>query len=167
MKELLCALALASSASLAHAQSAYEATTRGSSCTQNAQGNRIGKYDIGSDLRISIAAVGSFAAGISFLRSDITGDFFARMSFQHRCVIVAAVKKAPKEALTALGQFAFISVRTGLVYRTWQQFEAAKLQEEEARMATELPNLSLLLTAQFGSALRAHRFGSAASELLR
>jgi hypothetical protein len=108
------------------AQSAFEAATRGAACTQSALGERVCAYHIGADLKISITAVGSLDAGVSFLHSDIEGDFFARMSLQHQCVIVSAGKKAPQAAQTATGQYAFISPRTGLVYQTWQQCEVAK-----------------------------------------
>jgi hypothetical protein len=102
------------------AQTAFEAATRGASCRQNTQGERLCIYRIGRDLEFSITAVGESDAGVSFLRSNITGDFFARTGVQHPCVIVAAGERAPAEARTPAGGYAFVSPFTGLVYRTWQ-----------------------------------------------
>jgi hypothetical protein len=118
--------ALLALTSHAQAQTAFEASTRGARCTQNDQGVRLCRFEIGADLVVTITAVGEPDAGISILRSDFDGDFFARMALQHRCVIVSAGMMAPEAARAPNGYLAFISPRTGLVYRTWQECEAAR-----------------------------------------
>lgn len=122
----LMALVLTLSTERLAAQSVFEATTRGANCTQNSDGARICRYKVGQGLEFSITGVGEPYAGISFLRSDIKSDYWARVGMQHRCIIVVAGERAPKEALTAKGDFAFVSPRTGVVYRTWQECEAAR-----------------------------------------
>lgn len=111
--------------SAAVGQTAFQATTGGATCTQNTAGSRYCLYKVGKDLEFSITAVGEPNAGISFLRSSISGDFFARMGLLHRCVIVVAGEQAPEAARTPEGGSAFVSARTGLVYRTWQECERA------------------------------------------
>lgn len=111
---------------VAASQTAFEAATKGASCTQNAQGTRLCRFEIGADLVITITAVGETDAGVSILRSDFDGDFFARMALQHRCVIVSGGMKAPEATKTPGGYLAFISPRTGLVYRSWQECESAR-----------------------------------------
>ena len=108
------------------AQTVFEATTRGANCVQNSAGSRICTYHVGQGLEFSIAGVGEFDAGISFLHSDQKSDYWARMGMQHRCVVVVAGERAPKESLAGNGYFAFVSPRTGLVYRSWQECEKAR-----------------------------------------
>lgn len=123
---LACLLASMSLSRSVSAQTAFEAATTGARCTQNAQGSRMCRYEIGSSLVVSIAAVGESDAGVSFLKSDFNGAFYARMAVQHRCVIVSGGMKAPEAAKALDGYLAFISPRTGLVYRTWESCEAAR-----------------------------------------
>ena len=108
------------------AQTVFEATTRGAKCSQNSAGARLCTYVVGQGLEISITGVGQSDAGVSFLRSDHKSDFWARMGMLHRCVIVVAGERAPKEFMTVNGDFAFVSPRTGLVYRLWQECEKAR-----------------------------------------
>lgn len=114
------------SATAVEAQTAFEATSKGARCTQNSQGTRLCRFEVGADLIVSITAVGEPDAGISFLRSNIEGDFFARTAIQHHCVIVSAGMKAPNAAKAPGGDLAFVSPRTGRVYRTWQECETAQ-----------------------------------------
>lgn len=110
----------------ASAQTAFEATTRGAVCRQNSQGAKLCTYRVGRDLELSITGVGEINAGTSFRRSSIDGDFFARVSLQHPCIIITAGFRAPAEARTSVGEYAFISPRTGLVYRTWPECARAR-----------------------------------------
>ena len=108
------------------AQTAFEAATKGAKCTQSADGWRECTFEVGADLRIVISGVGEVDAGTLFSNATSRGDFSARVSLQHRCIVVMAGPKAPPAAREADGTFAFISPRTGLVYRTWQQCDAAR-----------------------------------------
>ena len=108
------------------AQTVVEAVTRGAKCIQNSAGARLCTYVVGQGLEFSITGVGQSDAGISFLRSDHKSDFWARMGMLHRCVIVVAGERAPKASMAVMGDFAFVSPRTGLVYRSWQECEKAR-----------------------------------------
>lgn len=110
-------------AKLAAAQSVFELTTRGSSCKQNVQGSLLCKYNVGKDLEFSITAVGEPDAGISFLRSNINGDYFARFGVAHGCIIVA---QGQATAQLATNDYAFVSPHNGLIYRSWEECRAAR-----------------------------------------
>jgi hypothetical protein len=111
------------STSVARADSTFEAAVRGASCKQNVEGQLNCTYRIGKDLELGIAAVGTVDAGISFLRSDIAGDYYARFGLQHGCIIVApgaASKDSPPPG------YAFVSPQNGKVYRTWQECKTSR-----------------------------------------
>jgi hypothetical protein len=75
-------------------------------------------------LEFTIAGVGDPDAGISFLRSDWNGDFYARFGLMHGCVIVTFGKQAPRGI--SLSGFAFVSPRSGKVYKTYQECQGDK-----------------------------------------
>jgi hypothetical protein len=106
------------------ASQAFDLTVRGSSCKQNSQGSLLCSYVIGKDLEISITAAGEEEVGISFLRSNIAGDYYGRFGTMHGCVIVAE-GVASAQRSKGPSDFAFISPKNGRVYRTWQECKAA------------------------------------------
>ena len=120
---LLAPMALSHSV---NAQTACEAPTTDARCSPGVQGERVCRYEIGSSLVHSIAAAGESDAGVSFLRADLTGDFYASMAIQHRCGIVSGGMKVPEAAKAFDEYFASISPWTGLAYRTWEACEAAR-----------------------------------------
>jgi hypothetical protein len=107
------------------AQTSFEAATSGAKCTQARTGMRTCSYKVGDSLEFTILGVGQFDASVNFERSDAKGDFYARIGLAHRCVIIVPGGRAPSAVVDALGQYAFVSPRTGLVYRTWQSCDAA------------------------------------------
>lgn len=107
------------------AQTSFEAATSGANCTQARTGMRTCTYKVGHSLEFTILGVGQFDASVSFERSDAKGDFYARIGLAHRCVIIVPGGRAPSAVVDALAQYAFVSPRTGLVYRTWQSCDAA------------------------------------------
>ena len=116
--------ALALAPSVATAGPAFDLAVRGSSCKQSPQGHLACRYVIGNDLEISITAAGEWDAGISFLRSNIRGDYFARFGVMHGCVIVAEGEVTAR-ASAGPSDYAFISPKNGRVYRTWQECKAS------------------------------------------
>lgn len=102
------------------ADTPFEATTRGTSCGSTSQGSLECKYKVGRDLEFSIAAVGQSDAGISFTRSSYSGDYYARFGVQHGCVVIAYGEQGLKEAKNP-SVYAFVSPRTGRVYRAWTE----------------------------------------------
>src|SRR5687768_16758726 len=123
LRRVLIATILVAAAQLAQAQDTFDVAVRGVSCRQNQQGVLNCTYRVGKDLEFGIASVGSPDAGISFLRSDITGDYYARFGTLHGCVIIA-LGSASRE--TKRSGFAFVSPRNGKVYREWEECRAAK-----------------------------------------
>jgi len=115
-------IALAQVSQSAFAQSTFEATVRGASCKQNPNGAMNCVYQIGRDLEFSITDAGATDVGISFIRSNIAGDYYARFGPQHGCVIVA---QGQAIASSAPPEFAFVSPRNGRVYRAWPECQAA------------------------------------------
>ena len=118
------ALAFASTGLWA-ADDPFDATTRGTTCSSTSQGSLECRYRVGRDLEFSIAAVGTPDAGISFTRSNYSGDYYARFGVAHGCVIVAYGERGLKEAKTPFA-YAFVSPRNGRVYRQWSDCERGK-----------------------------------------
>ena len=99
--------------------SVYELTLKGKQCQENSEQSLACEYRIGKTLHISIDGIGQADAGITFMKSDFDGDFYAAVGVLHGCVIVKHnLKHLP---LQNAFDFAFISPRTGKVYATWQE----------------------------------------------
>lgn len=98
--------------------SVYELTLKGKQCQETSSQALGCEYRIGKTLHISIDGIGQTDTGITFMKSDYDGDFYASVGVLHGCVIV---KRNPKlsDRQNAF-DFAFVSPRTGKVYRTWQ-----------------------------------------------
>ena len=106
------------------AQSLFDITTRGTSCKALSDGSLFCKYEVGKDLEFSITSVGREDAGVSFLRSSIKGDYWARFGVLHGCVIVVQGEGTAQTAARA--DFAFVSPKNGRVYHTWQECQSGK-----------------------------------------
>jgi hypothetical protein len=108
----------------AEAQSVYDATIRGASCKQNPAGAMNCEFIVGKDLKIAMADVGASDTGISFIRSNYEGDYYARFGVMHGCIIVAPGMRAPRPENAF--EFAFISPKNGRVYRDWRECHATR-----------------------------------------
>ena len=115
LNRLSFALIAAASPMLASAEPLADLVAKGTSC-KPANGYQDCTYKVGSGLEFSIGAVGSRVASISFLRSDARADYYARFGVSHGCVIVTPGEASKGAAL----DFAFVSPRTGKVYRDWR-----------------------------------------------
>ena len=104
----------------AHAEtSVYELTLKGKQCQENSGQSFACEYRIGKTLHISIDGIGQTDTGITFMKSNFDGDFYATVGVLHGCVIV---KRSLKNlTLQNAFDYAFISPRTGKVYTTWQE----------------------------------------------
>lgn len=104
----------------AHAEtSVYELTLNGKQCQENPGQSLECEYRIGKTLHIAITGIGQTDSAITFLTSDFKGDFYAAIGVLHGCVIVKPTLELIN--LQHAFDFAFISPRTGKVYRTWQE----------------------------------------------
>jgi len=117
MKKSLIAMSLAS-CSQVH-ELTFDAVVSGMTCTMEQSQQMNCEYRIGKSLWINIAGVGQSDAGVSFLKSDFDGDYYGTFGLKHSCVTVWPGKKA-----RGFRGFAFISPRTGKVYRSWPECEA-------------------------------------------
>jgi hypothetical protein len=100
-------------------KSVYELTLKGKQCQEKSGQPLACEYRIGETLHISIDGIGQIDTGITFMKSDFDGDFYATVGVLHGCVIVKhGLKHIPRQNAF---DFAFISPRTGKVYTTWQE----------------------------------------------
>ena len=104
--------------------SLYELALKGKQCEESHAQVLGCEYRIGKTLHISIDGIGQTDTGITFMKSDSKGDFYAAFGVLHGCVIV----KRNLDLLNSQNafDFAFISPRTGKVYRTWLECGAGK-----------------------------------------
>ena len=98
-------------------QSVYETVLAGKKCTETSSQSLSCEYKVGKTLHVSIDGIGDPDTGITFMKSDFDGDFYATFGIGHGCVIV-------KSGLNKKGRdfagYAFISPKNGKVYNDWQ-----------------------------------------------
>lgn len=93
----------------------YENTVKGKKCSEKQNQQIECDYKIGNDLNITISGIGQTDTGITFMKSNYDGDFYATYALLHSCIIIKPGKKIEK-----FMDYAFISPRTGKVFKTWQ-----------------------------------------------
>ena len=107
----------------AHAETSvyevYELTLKGKQCQETSSQQLGCEYRIGKTLYISIDGIGRTDTGITFMKSDVNGDFYASIGVLHGCVIVK--RNPPDLDPPFTSDYAFISPRSGKVYRTWTE----------------------------------------------
>ncbi len=101
------------------APSVFDVVVQSASCKQDSNGRRICSYKVGKDLEFTILGVGDGDAHISILRSNWEGDYYARITLNKHCVIVAPGKARAPSA--RMNDFAFVSPRTGKAHRTREE----------------------------------------------
>jgi hypothetical protein len=95
---------------------AYDETLVGKSCKEALQQINC-EYKVGKDLEFSIDGVGMPDTGITFVRANHRGDYYASFGLLHGCVIV----KHGIHSELFLADYAFVSPKNGKVYGTWQE----------------------------------------------
>lgn len=90
-------------------------------CEQAADKSLKCEYKIGKTLHISIDGIGQPDTGITFMKSDFDGDFYASFGVLHGCIIV---KSGPKSSSPNALDFAFISPRNGKAYGNWEDCQS-------------------------------------------
>lgn len=86
------------------------------------------EYKVGADLHLSIDGIGQEDTGVTFMRSNAEGDFYATYGILHGCVVVKRGNKrySPEPVgPDPMSDYAFISPRNGKVYRSWPQCKSA------------------------------------------
>ena len=112
------------SSSIAGETSTYDTVLAGKICSPEGTQEVRCIYRVGKDLHFSIDGIGGQWTGITFIRSDYEGDFYATYGLGHGCVVVKRGKSnwenpgcgGPGSAF----DYAFVSSKTGEVYRDWQ-----------------------------------------------
>jgi hypothetical protein len=102
-------------------QSAYDATVSGKSCAEQTNQQTDCEYRVGRNLYFTITGVGQSYVGVTFLKVDFDGDYFASLGLLHGCVIVK-----PGRALPKVLDMAFVSPKNGNVYKTWQECQSGE-----------------------------------------
>ena len=110
--------------SIAGEWSTYDIVSSGKVCKQTPSQEFSCEYKVGNDLHFTIDGVGGEWTGITFLKSDIDGDFYAKFGLRHGCVIVRRGKKNWKPGSPS--DYAFISPKNGKVYRDWEACKEEK-----------------------------------------
>ncbi|MEO8158290.1 MAG: hypothetical protein ABI648_10885 [Betaproteobacteria bacterium] len=119
---IVAAIGLFSSGQAFAEPTTYDLTVRGKSCQESSLQSVECNYSIGKSLRISIAGLGQPDTGVTFMKSDFDGDFYASVGLKHGCVIVKPGKKSLVPGY--LPTFAFISPKNGKVYKDWEECQA-------------------------------------------
>ena len=110
-------------ATSALAQTTFERTLQSKSCTEQKQNQQLDcDYKVGTDFWLSIAGVGSSEAGITFMKSEFKGQYYGTVAVSHGCVVV---KPGSANKGNLPHDLAFISPRSGKVYRDWSSCKAA------------------------------------------
>ena len=116
--------------SLAGDLTTYDIVSSGKVCKQNPSHEFSCDYKVGNDLHFTVDGVGGEWTGITFLKSDYDGDFFAKFGLRHGCVIVGRGKKGWEKGVVAgpgsPSDYAFISPKNGKVYRDWEACKDTK-----------------------------------------
>ena len=111
--------------SWADQSSTYDEVLKGKQCATHPNLQTLScEYKVGADLHLSIDGIGQEDTGVTFMKSNAEGDFYATYGILHGCFVV---KRGPKSHTEAPGgpgsmsDYAFISPRSGKVYRSWSE----------------------------------------------
>jgi hypothetical protein len=118
----------------------FDAVVAGTKCQTNSVGWMECDYRVGKSLQFEIAGVGHEAATILFHKADLDGDYSAKVSVLHGCVIVERnievtakeLEKVRKAHESFVADLAFVSPHTGKVYRDWADCVDAQKKWEAA-----------------------------------
>ena len=98
----------------AYAGSLYDAVLKGKNCDERANQQRDCDYKIGQDFWLSIAAVGTSAATVHFMKSNFEGPYYASFLTGSGCVMISNGKRGIENGEVL--NIAYVSPRTGNVY---------------------------------------------------
>jgi hypothetical protein len=105
----------------AFAGQVFPAVIAGTACKTDANKFQTCEYRAGKSLDVVISGVGTPAAGVVFLKSDLEGDYYAGFGTQHGCIFV---KPGKASGITDPADVVFISPRNGRIYQNWHACQA-------------------------------------------
>lgn len=114
-----------STSARASATGAFDALLEGMACRQHKSGRMDCEFRVGSSIRFIIAGVGQEDVIVSFVQADSGSEYVVSMVPLHGCVVVKptrtadATRAAGIPAADSVVTFAFVSPKTGKVYRNW------------------------------------------------
>ncbi len=126
-KRVLVLVALGMLTGAAKAESTYDATINGKSCSDRPDLTRQQRdcdYKIGDGFWLSIAAVGTPMATAHFMKSDFHGRYYASFLPGSYCVMVSKGKSSGKISVTL--DIAYVSLNSGNVYKKIIECESGK-----------------------------------------
>jgi hypothetical protein len=110
--------------SLGKELSTYDIVLSGKACKEYPNQEISCDFKVGNDLHFILEGIGGEWTGITFMKSDNEGDFYATYGLGHGCVVVKRGKKNWKNAGCggpgSAFDYAFISSRNGKVYQDWE-----------------------------------------------
>lgn len=93
----------------------YDDTLKGKSCKEYQQ--QLGcEFKVGKDLEFSIDAIGTSYTTVTFVRVNYGGDYYVKYGLLHGCLVISPGKNSP----LFMQDFAFVSSKTGKVYKKWE-----------------------------------------------
>ncbi len=101
---------------------AYENTMAGKKCEEYNNQQLDCKFKVGKDLYFIVVGIGLPDTAVTFMQSNIDGDYYASYGLMHGCVIVKHGKK--NFDISLLVDFAFVSPKNAKVYKTWKECKA-------------------------------------------
>ena len=113
---LFCSLSQASDITV------YEMTLIGKSCKEQSSQQLSCQYRIGNDLHITLDGIGAPDAGVTFMKSDFDGDFYATYGVGHGCIIVKS--GFSKGGGRLYKGYSFISPKNGKIYEGWRECQS-------------------------------------------
>ena len=116
---------------------AFDSLLAGMSCKQQKSGRMDCDFRAGGT-RFVIAGVGQQDVSVAFLQGDTASLYVVSVAPLHGCVVVKPTRAADATRAAGLqpgdsvSTFAFVSPRTGKVYRTWQTCLSATRSDARA-----------------------------------
>jgi hypothetical protein len=111
---------------LGRATSAFDALLEGMTCRQHKSGRMDCEFRVGDAIRFVVAGVGQEDVSVAFVQADSAGRYVASIVPLHGCIVVKpthtaeAARDAGIPVSDSVATFAFVSPKTGKVYRNWQ-----------------------------------------------
>jgi len=104
--------------------STYDIVLSGKTCKPSGTRTITCDYRVGKDLHFTVDGIGGSWTGITFIKSDYDGDFYATYGLGHGCVVVKPGQTNWKNpgcgGPGSAFDYAFVSSKTGKVYRDWE-----------------------------------------------
>ena len=117
MKKIILATLLMGCGSAMGEASTYDLLVKGKHCVEEYDQQLTCNYKIGNDFHLAIVGIGLTDTAVTFMKSDLDGEYYGTFGLLHGCVIV---KKGTKNKTTNPFEFAFISHKNGKIYKDWQ-----------------------------------------------